>query len=40
MEVGKFADFIILDRDILKVAENQLLGTKVLNTYVNGEKVY
>ena len=40
MEVGKFADFIILDRDILKVAETQLLGTKVLNTYVNGEKVY
>jgi predicted amidohydrolase YtcJ len=40
MEVGKFADFIILDRDILKVAEDQLLGTKVLNTYVNGEKVY
>ena len=40
MEVGKFADFIILDRDILKVEENQLLGTKVLNTYVNGEKVY
>lgn len=40
IEVGKFADFIILDRDILKIAGDQILGTKVLNTYVNGEKVY
>lgn len=40
LEVGKFADFIVLDRDILKVDDSKLLGTKVLKTYINGEKVY
>ncbi len=40
LEVGKFADFIILDRDIIKATPADLLKTKVLSTYVNGEKVY
>lgn len=40
LEPGKFADFILLDRDILKVTDDKLLGTKVLSTYINGEKVY
>ncbi|MEY5069003.1 MAG: hypothetical protein RLZ47_865 [Bacteroidota bacterium] len=40
LEVGKFADFIILDQDIIKAAPADLLKTKVLSTYVNGEKVY
>ncbi len=40
LEVGKFADFIILDQDIIKATPTDLLKTKVLSTYVNGEKVY
>lgn len=40
LEVGKFADFIILDQDIIKATPADLLKTKVLSTYVNGEKVY
>ncbi len=40
LEPGKFADFIILDQDILKVPESELLKTKVLSTYISGEKVY
>ncbi|MEY3678282.1 MAG: hypothetical protein RI924_423 [Bacteroidota bacterium] len=40
LEAGKFADFIILDQDIIKAAPADLLKTKVLSTYVNGEKVY
>jgi predicted amidohydrolase YtcJ len=40
LEVGKFADFIILDQDILNTSPNNLLKTKVLKTYINGEKVY
>jgi predicted amidohydrolase YtcJ len=40
LEVGKFADFIILDQDIIKAAPTDLLKTKVLSTYINGEKVY
>jgi len=35
IEPGKYADFVILDNDIMKVAK-----VKVLKTYVNGEKVY
>ncbi len=40
LEKGKFADFIILDKDILQAAENELLQTMVLKTFVGGEKVY
>ncbi|KLT66146.1 amidohydrolase [Pedobacter sp. BMA] len=40
LEKGKFADFVILDRDILKSSPQHILKTKVLKTYLNGEKVY
>jgi predicted amidohydrolase YtcJ len=40
LEKGKAADFIMLDTDILKCPEQEILKTKVLATYVNGEKVY
>lgn len=40
LEKGKFADFIVLDQDILKVDEKDILNTKVHMTYVNGELVY
>jgi predicted amidohydrolase YtcJ len=40
LEVGKLADFVILNRDILKCSEEQILQTKVLYTFVNGEKVF
>ncbi len=40
LEIGKYADFIILDKDIMTVPEEQILNTKVISTYVGGEKVY
>lgn len=40
IEPGKYADFVILDQDIMKTDGTQLPKVKVLNTYVNGEKVY
>jgi predicted amidohydrolase YtcJ len=40
IEVGKYADFVILDKDIMKIYGTNLPGIKVLKTYVNGEKVY
>ena len=40
IEVGKFADFTILDKDIMNVDEKELPNTKVLATFINGEKVY
>lgn len=40
IEQGKFADFIILDQDIMKSNPAELFKTKVLQTFVNGEKVF
>jgi len=40
LEKGKLADFVILDHDILKSTPQNILKTKVLKTYLNGEKVY
>jgi len=37
---GKFADFIILDTDLMKCAEENILKTKVLSTYISGMEVY
>lgn len=39
LEAGKSADFVILDRDLMVVPEKEILGTKVLETWSNGEKV-
>ncbi|MFD0939238.1 amidohydrolase [Pedobacter boryungensis] len=40
LEVGKFADFVMLENDIMKANHQQILQNKVLKTYLNGEKVY
>lgn len=40
MEVGKIADFVILDKDILLVADKDILKTKVIATYIAGMKVF
>lgn len=40
LEAGKSADFIILDTDLMKCDPEKILKTKVLSTYVNGERVY
>ncbi len=40
IETGKFADFTILDTDIMTCKEDDIPKTKVIATYINGEKVY
>ena len=40
IEVGKFADFTILDTDLLKAKEGEILGAKVVYTIVGGKVVY
>jgi predicted amidohydrolase YtcJ len=40
LEKGKWADFIILDQDLMKAAAKEVLETRVLATYVAGLKVY
>ncbi|WP_428034169.1 amidohydrolase [Amphritea sp.] len=40
LEVGKFADMIIIDRDLLNTPSDQVSETKVLKTYLGGREVY
>ena len=40
LEKGKFADFIVLDRDIMKATPKEVLETTVLATYIGGTRVY
>lgn len=40
LEPGKQADFIVIDRDLMKVEAAAIPDTKVLATFVAGEKVY
>ncbi|MGE5424076.1 MAG: amidohydrolase, partial [Syntrophothermus sp.] len=39
LEKVKFADFVILDKDIMTTPENEIPGVKVLGTFLNGELV-
>lgn len=40
LEKGKFADFIILDQDLMKTDPANILRTQVITTFVNGQKVF
>ncbi|MGD9021441.1 MAG: amidohydrolase family protein, partial [Lysobacterales bacterium] len=40
LEKGKRADFIVLDRDIFEVPVAEIAGTRVLQTWLDGELVY
>jgi predicted amidohydrolase YtcJ len=37
---GKYADFVVLDQDIMRVPAEIVLKTKVLETWVGGKQVY
>ncbi len=40
IEVNKYADFVILESDIMQMPVDQIPTLKVTETYVNGEQVY
>ncbi len=40
LTVGKWADFVVLNNDIMTVAAEETFKAKVLMTFVNGEMVY
>jgi predicted amidohydrolase YtcJ len=40
LEKGKFADFIILDNDLMIAEKKEILKTNVIATFINGEKVF
>lgn len=39
LEPGKLADFVILDTDLMKASEGEILRAKVIDTYVAGKSV-
>ena len=40
LEVGKLADFVVLDRDIFKIKKDEILSTNIVTTVVGGEILY
>jgi predicted amidohydrolase YtcJ len=40
LEVGKWADFVVVDTDLMKADEAELRAAHVLQTYINGQCVY
>lgn len=38
--VGKLADFIVLEKDIMKIEPKEVLTTKIAHTFVGGKEVY
>ena len=40
LEIGKAADLVVLDKDLLLVEEDEILKTKVLYTFIDGEQLY
>ncbi len=40
IEVGKLADFTVLEKDIMTIPEDEIPSVKVVATFINGSKVY
>jgi predicted amidohydrolase YtcJ len=40
LELGKLADFVILDKDILNCEKEAILGAEIIATYISGQSVY
>ncbi|RHZ89836.1 hypothetical protein Glove_9g298 [Diversispora epigaea] len=40
ISIGKYADFVILDRDIMQISEEKIIDTKVLSTVFAGKVVF
>jgi predicted amidohydrolase YtcJ len=40
LEVGKLADFIVVDRDPLAIGPRELKNVRVLETYISGKRVW
>jgi len=40
IEIGKYADFVLTDKDLMKIPESEIPKVKVLKTYIGGVNVY
>jgi predicted amidohydrolase YtcJ len=37
---GKYAEFVVMDRDWMRVAPDEIMQTRILATYLGGARVY
>jgi len=37
---GKYADFVVLDKDIMRVPDTEILSARVISTWIGGKRVY
>jgi predicted amidohydrolase YtcJ len=37
---GKYADFVVLDRDIMRIPDTGIVDTRVISTWIGGKRVY
>ncbi|HMI44876.1 MAG TPA: amidohydrolase family protein [Gemmatimonadaceae bacterium] len=37
---GKYADFVVLDRDIMLIPDTEILATRVVSTWIGGKRVH
>ena len=40
IETGKFADFVVLEKDIMQCQPSEIYSTKVIGTYIAGKQLY
>ncbi len=40
LEVGKWADFVVLDTDLMIASPREILNTKIVSTWLAGERVH
>ena len=40
LEPGKWADYIIFDTDLMRATENEILGTKLIRTFIRGKQEF
>jgi predicted amidohydrolase YtcJ len=40
LTAGKYADFVVLDRDIMQAPDTEILNTRVISTWIGGKQVY
>jgi predicted amidohydrolase YtcJ len=40
LEKNKFADFVVLEKDLMLVPDSEIWNLKVMQTYINGSLVY
>ena len=40
LEIGKLADFVVLENDPMKVEPNEIADIRVLQTWMSGQRAY